>query len=179
MSNIFQQISQRARATRIQGLVHQVFGETRGSALIELAVISSVFILLIAGAADFGRVEYYSIEASNAARAGVAYAAQGISYSTNTSAIQTAAKNDAPNLTNVATMTVSSNLICQCDNSGVFTTIGTTASACAAASASCLSPSRVINYVQVNTSAPVSTIFTYPAIPSSITVKGQATMRVQ
>ena len=180
MSSIHRQNSGSTQTGRIRNLLLRlVLGESRGSALVELAVVSPIFILLMVGAADLGRVEYFSIEASNSARAGVAYAAQGSTFSTNTSAIQTAAKNDAPNLTSVTTLTVTSNPVCQCDNAGVFTTIGSTASACASAAASCSSPSRVINYVQVNSSAPVSTIFTYPGLPSSITVQGHAIMRIQ
>ena len=181
MSKIQWQDSRCTRTGRIiSGLVLRLLtGESRGSALVELAVVAPIFILLMVGAADFGRVEYFSLEASNSARAGVAYAAQGSTFATNSSAIQTAARNDAPNLTNVATLTVTSNPVCQCNNAGVFTTIGTTASACASATASCVSPSRVINYVQVHSSAPVSTIFTYPGFPSSFTVQGQATMRIQ
>jgi len=36
----------------------------------------------------------------------------------------------------------------------------------------------VVNYVQVSTSATVSTMFNYPGIPNSFTLKGFAKMRV-
>jgi Flp pilus assembly protein TadG len=179
MRHILQPNSQYTRAGRISRLARLALGESRGSALLELALVVPVFTLLMAGGAAFGRMEYYSIETSNAARAGVAYAAQGTAFSTDNSAIQAAAQNDAPDLTSVATLTVTSNTVCQCDDAGVFTTIGTTASACASAASSCLSPSRVINYVQVNTSAPLSTIFKFPGLASSITLQGQAIMRIK
>lgn len=181
MSHIFQQNSQRTRASRISSLVlFLVSGESRGGALLELALVLPLFSLLIVGAAEFGRMEYFSIEVANAARAGAFYAAQGTAFAadSNLSAIQASARNDAPNLTSVATLTVTSNTVCQCDDAGVFTPTGTTES-CAAAASSCLSPGRVIGYVQVNTSAPVSTIFSLPGLPSSITVQGQATMRIK
>jgi hypothetical protein len=125
-------------------------------------------------------MEYFSIEATNAARAGAAYAAQGTAFAatTNLAAIQTAAENDAPDLTSVSTLTVTSSTACQCDNAGVFTPTGTTES-CTVAASTCLSPGRVITYVQVNTSAPVSTIWSWPGFPSSITVLGQAIMRIK
>lgn len=180
MNHICRQNSQETRAGRIRSFVlNQVLGESRGGALVELAIVSPIFILLLTGAADFGRVEFFSIEASNAARAGVSYAVQSTESSTDDDKIQTAAQNDAPDLTSVTTLTVTSNTVCQCDNAGVYTTIGTTASACASAAALCLSPGRVINYVQVNTSAPVSTVFKYPGLPSSLTVHGQANMRIK
>lgn len=169
MRHIFQQISQRAP-----------WKENRGSALLELALVLPIFVLAIVGSAEFGRFEYYSIEATNAARAGAAYAAQGTAFAatSNLSAIQTAAKNDAPDLTSVATMTVTSSTACQCDTSGVFTPTGTTESATTAAS-TCTSPGKIISYVQVNTSAPLSTILSWPGFPSSITLQGQAVMRIK
>ncbi len=172
--------SKLARAyRRCAHMLRFVLGEDRGSALIELSLVMPLFVLLTLGWVDFARMAYFSIEASNAARAGVAYATQGTAFASNTSGIQAAADNDAPNLTSAATLAVTSNTVCQCDNAGTFTTIGTTASACAAASSSCLSPSRVISYVQVNTSAQVSTICAYPGVPSVLTVRGQAIMRVK
>lgn len=181
MSRIFQPNLQRKRAARISSLALRLaLQERRGSALVELALVLPLFLLLVVGTAEFGRVEYFSIQASNAARAGAAYAAQGTAFaaSTNLSAIQAAADNDAPNLTSIATLTVTPATVCQCDKAGVFTPTGTTESPAAAAS-SCLSPGRVINYVQVNTSAPVSTMFSWPGFPSSLTVKGQAIMRIK
>jgi Flp pilus assembly protein TadG len=172
--------SKLARACRrCAHMLRFVPGEDRGSALIELTLVMPVFALLTVGWVDFARTAYFSIEASNAARAGVAYAAQGTTFATNTSGIQAAADNDAPNLTSVATLAVTSNSVCQCDNAGTFTTIGTTTSACASASSSCLSPSRVISYVQVNTSAQVSSIFANRGAPAAYTVRGQAIMRIK
>ena len=160
-------------------MLRAVLRDKRGSALVELGVVMPILLLLLVGAAEFGRLAYFSIEASNAARAGAAYGAQSTANSINTTGIQTAASNDAPNLTRVATLTATSNPVCQCDNAGVFSTIGTTTSACASAAASCASPKRVINYVQVNTSAPVSTILRYPGMSTSFTLQGKAIMRIQ
>ena len=50
--------------------------ENSGQAFVELALVLPIFILLLVGAAEVGRLAYASIEVSNAARAGVAYAAQ-------------------------------------------------------------------------------------------------------
>jgi Flp pilus assembly protein TadG len=44
--------------------------------MIEFALIMPMFTLLLAGAADFARFAYASIEVSNAARAGVQYGMQ-------------------------------------------------------------------------------------------------------
>jgi hypothetical protein len=44
---------------------------------------------------------------------------------------------------------------------------------------SCPSPSRIVLYVQVTTTAPVNTIFHFPGIPSTVTLRGFATMRAE
>ncbi len=180
MRGIHERNSQDAVARRICGhTLRIVLCDSRGGALVELALVAPILIALALGAADFGRLAYFSIEASNAARAGAAYAAQSTATSIDTSGIRTAAAHDAPNLTGIATLTVTSNPVCQCANGTSFSTVGTTTAACAAAILNCASPHRVINYVQVNTSAPVATMFRYPGIPTSITLRGQAIMRIK
>ena len=117
---------------------------------------------------------YFAIEVSNAAGAGVAYGAQSTATSTQTTAIQTAAANDAPNLTKIGTLTVTSAIACQCANGTSFTSIS-----CGTANTTCVSPSRTIKYVQVNTSAPVNSMFKYPGLPTIYTLQGQAVMRIE
>jgi Flp pilus assembly protein TadG len=142
-----------------------------GGALVDLAAIIPIFSLLLIGMFEFGRLAYFSIEVSNAARAGAAYAAQSDATSTYTAGIQTAAQNDAPNLTNITTLTVTPTTVCQCDNSGTFTTM-------TSCTATCSSPGRVITYAQVNTSASVGGVISLPQFPISYTLTGQAIMRV-
>lgn len=143
-----------------------------GGALVDLAAIIPIFALLLIGVVEFGRMAYFSIEVSNAARAGAAYAAQSTGTSTYTSGIQTAAQNDAPNLTKITTLVVTPTTVCQCDNSGAFSTM-------TSCTASCSSPGRVITYAQVNTSAQVSAGFTLPGLPVSYTLQGQSIMRIK
>lgn len=150
--------------------------EERGQAFVELALVLPIFVVLLLGAAEVGRLAYAAIEVNNAARAGVAYAAQ-----THTTAsdflpgggIVLAAETEAPDIT---TMTATAALSCSCEGStgsmpapGVCTGVTLT---------SCPSPSRIVEFVQVNTSAPVNTLFHVPGIPNSITFQGHATMRV-
>jgi Flp pilus assembly protein TadG len=140
-----------------------------GQAFVELALILPIFILLLVGAAEVGRIAYASIEVSNAARAGVAYGAQNQATASDFAGIQQAAQNDvAPILTSMATPVVV--LSCSCSNGTAIT--------CANAGTSCVSPARTIESVQVNTSAVIDTVFHLPAIPNSITLRGQAIMRV-
>jgi hypothetical protein len=54
-----------------------------------------------------------------------------------------------------------------------------TAVTCANAGTTCLSPGRIIEAVQVNTTAPINTVFKFPGIPNSMTLRGYALMRVE
>jgi Flp pilus assembly protein TadG len=148
--------------------------DTLGSGVLELGLIMPTFALLLVVAAEGGRMAYFAIEVSNAARAGVAYGSQSTATSTQTTAIQTAASNDAPNLTRIGTLTVTSSIACQCASGTSFTTI-----TCGSVSTACISPSHAIKFVQVNTSAPVSSMFRYPGLPTIYTLQGQAIMRIQ
>jgi Flp pilus assembly protein TadG len=139
-----------------------------GQAFVELALILPLFLLLLVGAAELGRLAYASIEVSNAARAGVAYGAQSHITASDIAGIQLAATQDAPEVSSLAaTATIS----CTC-------TDGTTIT-CSSGATRCASPARVLEYVQVNTTAPIDTVFHLPAIPNSVTMRGQAIMRVE
>jgi Flp pilus assembly protein TadG len=139
-----------------------------GQAFVELALILPLFLLLLVGAAELGRLAYASIEVSNAARAGVAYGAQSHFTASNITGIQLAATQDAPD---VPSLTATATISCTC-------TDGTTVT-CSDAGSRCISPARILEYVTVNTAAPVDTVFHLPAIPNSVTMRGQAIMRVE
>ena len=139
-----------------------------GQAFVELALILPVLILLIVGAAELGRLAYASIEVSNSARAGVAYGAQNHITASDTPGIQLAATNDSTDIASTATPVVS--LSCSCSDGSAIT--------CANAGTQCVSPARIIEYVQVSTSASVNTVFHYPGIPNTVTLHGKAIMRV-
>ena len=146
-------------------------GGSSGNALVELALIMPVFSLLLVGAAEFGRLAYFANEVMSAAHAGAAYGAQKTSTSSDTAGIQSAAANEAPDVTAIATMTVTPTIICTCSNGTAIT--------CANAATTCLSPARIIKFVQVTTSAPVSSSVKVPGLPSTYTLKGKATIRIE
>ncbi|HEX3967202.1 MAG TPA: TadE/TadG family type IV pilus assembly protein [Edaphobacter sp.] len=152
--------------------------EERGQAFVELALVLPIFVVLLLGAAEVGRLAYAAIEVNNAARAGVAYAAQ-----THTTAsdflpgggIVLAAETEAPDIT---TMTATAALSCACESSAGVITANPSCSSTDTNLTKCASPSRIVEFVQVNTSAPVNTLFHFPGIPNSVTFQGKATMRV-
>jgi Flp pilus assembly protein TadG len=135
-----------------------------GQSLAELALLLPIFLVLLLGAAEFGRLTYIGIEVSNAARAGVQYGAQSRATASDASGMQTAATNDGPD---VSGLSATATHFCSCSNG--------TASTCAATDCS---GSRIIEFVQVNTSAAVAPMFTYPGLPGTLTLTGKAVMRV-
>jgi len=142
--------------------------DARGSSVLEVALMMPLFTLILLGAAEFGRLAYYSIEVSNAAYAGATYAAQTHATAANTSAIQLAASADAAN---TAGLSVTSTNSCSCSD-------GTPIS-CSNAAIFCLSPARIVVTVQVNTVATVNSLFNYPGFPSTYALHGQAIERVE
>jgi Flp pilus assembly protein TadG len=145
--------------------------DDKGQAFVELALILPVFILLLVGVAEFGRLAYAAIEVSNAARAGVAYGAQNHATAADTAGIQTVATQDAPNIIGLTAVATHA---CSCVTGATSTTI-----TCSTAGTTCLSPSRIVLSVQVNTSAAVNTVFHFPGTPNTVTLSGQAIMRVE
>jgi Flp pilus assembly protein TadG len=147
---------------------HNASRDERGQAFVELALVLPIFVLLLVGAAEIGRIAFATIEVSNAARAGVSYGAQNHATASDSSGIQTAAIQDGPDLTDLQAVATRA---CTCSSGTTIT--------CANAAANCLAPSRIIEYVQVQTSAVVGTVFKFPGIPNSITLNGYAIMRVE
>lgn len=146
-----------------------------GQALLELALVLPFLILLLIGALEFGIISYAAIEVSNAAEAGALYGSQNRANAANTAGMILTAQNDASNL---VTVTANATTSCSCQSTtGTYTpaTPGT-----CSPPPSCASPSQVVEWVTVTTSSTIDPAFHYPTagIPTTITLHGQATMRV-
>jgi Flp pilus assembly protein TadG len=139
-----------------------------GSALVELALGMPLMVLILIGAAELGRVAYYSIEVSSAAYAGATFGAQNHGTAADTTDISAAAVQDAANVPSLNTATAVS---CICSD-------GTTIS-CANAATNCVAPARISEFVQVNTSTTLAPMFDYPGISASWPLHGTAAMRVE
>jgi Flp pilus assembly protein TadG len=148
------------RYTNESGLV---LGNKSGVAIIEFTIILPLLVLFLIPMIDFGRVAYFAIEVSSAARAGAQFGAQSATTAQDSSGMQTAATNDALEVPGWQTPTATS--FCQCSGSTVD------------CSSSC-SGSSLITYVQVNTRATVSNLLPFPGLPASFNLSGQAIMRV-
>jgi hypothetical protein len=120
------------------------------------------------GAGEFGLLAYNALEVNNAAYAGASYGSQNHTTASDTTNISAAAAANRSTLTNLVT---TSSYSCSCSNGSTIT--------CSNAATSCVSPARIIEYVQVNTSAAVTPAFNVPGLPTSYTVHGLAVLRVQ
>ncbi|MES2222294.1 MAG: TadE/TadG family type IV pilus assembly protein [Acidobacteriota bacterium] len=161
----------RKSPTRFRGCsaaVDEAMNAERGQSLVELALMFPIFILLLVGAAEFGRLAYAAIEISNAARAGASYGSLTHITASDFANIRAISTKDAANLTGVSAVATN---FCACSTGGVIT--------CSTALTTCPSPARIIEYVQVNTSGTVDPLFHYPGLPRTFALRGQAIMRVQ
>jgi Flp pilus assembly protein TadG len=145
-------------------------GDDAGQSLVELALILPVFVLLILGAVEFGELAYAAIVVSDAARAGVQYGAQSAATAADTAGMVAAAMNDGSDVNGLSATPTS---FCSCSNAPATSVPG----GCSVAATSCpANGARVLNYVQVNTTATVAPFINWLG---SFTLTGQAIMRVE
>ena len=134
-----------------------------GQALVELCVGLSMLSLILLGALEFGQIAYTSIEVANAAKAGVQYGSQDNNTAVDATGIQNAAAAAAPSLSGLATTVANS---CICSDGTASTCLNT----------DCPN-SHLEDTVTVNTSYTLAPFITLPALPSSFTLKGQASQK--
>lgn len=135
---------------------------TRGSALIEAALVTPMLATLLLGAADLAQVARTSVEVSNAAKAGAQYGAQTGYTAQDTTGIATAAQSEVPDLT----LTTTSSYSCVCSDGSSSTCQNTDCPT-----------SHIEETVTVNTQATITPVVQIPALPSTWTVSGQAVQR--
>jgi len=135
-----------------------------GGALVETALTMPLLLILLLGAAEFGMASYAAIEVENAALAGVHYGAHSAAAAGDITGIQTAATNDAPNIT-LGTTTVSHSCICS-DGS---------ASTCQPTDCSA---SHIETILKVQTQTAFHPGVNVPGFPGSFTLYGQAVEKV-
>lgn len=167
------------------------FRDDCGAALVELALTTPLFILLIIGAAEIGRVAYFAIEVESAARAGASYGAVNLGNAFLPSypgTVQQVAMNDAPDLPDlVATagnacvcesMDVSSGSPSYNPSSGTASCQSNTFKNGACTGSDGVTSMITVTYVTVSTQANVDTLFHLPGLPNSYTLHGYSEMRV-
>jgi len=160
-----------ASATRTRAFRDLFCAET-GDSLVEIGLLLPVLTMLLVGTVDLGRMAYMSIEVANAARAGVQYGQQNSSTWSNTTGMQTAATNDAPDLVGASNgnLAAVATYWCQCSDGTSVTP------SCSPSAPSCATTHRV-DYVKVVTTATYKAWFSCPGIPSTTTLTSTAVMR--
>lgn len=150
-----------------------------GQGLVEVALVTPLLILLLLGVIDLGRYAYEAILVGNAARSGAGYGAQNPYTAVDSGGICDAASYDfqgsavacsgSTSTGTNGTLTVTSSLVCECDNAGTMSA-GSCTGTCATG--------VLTSSVQVTASGQFSSFFTYAGIPTPITVTRNATMRI-
>ena|SRR5579863_1431874 len=136
--------------------------DERGASLVELAFVLPLFPLLLFGAIDFGRAFYVSIELAGAAQAAAAYGAQS---PTDTTGMQNAAQDDAPNVPNLSVGTPTVGYECS-DGTSYSTTV----------KPACTSNTQV-QRINVKVTGTYSPLIPWPGVPSTMTLTSSAAMR--
>ncbi len=139
---------------------------SRGQSAVELGIAVPVLALMLVAAADFGRVFFAGIEVNNAARAGAQYGSQTVITAADIDGMKAAAATDG---SNIPSLTATASL-CTCE---------TPRGSVAACPDSYCEANAAATFVEVDTSAPFTTIVNYPGIPHSMTLTGKAVMQVQ
>ena len=133
-----------------------------GSAMVELALVSSMLIMFLAGGMDFGRLFYATTALSAAAEAGAAYGVQSTTTAVDYTGMQNAAIAAAPNLTGV---TSTATQFCECsDNTSV---------SCAGSCAT----GTMKTYLRVSVSGNYSMLSSYMFFNASMPITAAVNMR--
>jgi Flp pilus assembly protein TadG len=151
----------------------------------EMAFVLPIFLVLALGVIEIGRYAYIAILVGNAARAGAAFGAQSKQQSNDSTGIQNAAQYDFAGSTSgsanglaATTLTVSAVTACGCDSAGSITTYGCNVAAGNANPGVCPVGSRWIVFVSVTANGMFNSLFTYPGIPSPLTISRTASLPV-
>jgi len=142
--------------------------EDSANSIVEVALLMPLLILILVGGAELGRLAYAATEVNNAAYAGATFGAKNHGTASDSTDIATAASNDAANVSGLA---ATSSISCTCSNGTAIT--------CSNAASKCVTPARILEFVQVSTTASVSPMFNYPGLSTTWVLHGQATMRVE
>lgn len=162
------------RIQRLIGFCRGLRSES-GSALVELSFIMAFLgIPLLLGTADLAPVVYDSIEVSNAAHAAALYGSYGQSNASNTSAITTAAQNEAQDFGTSLNVTPTTYYVCSLSQGG------TTYTTSAAATSACTGTyGHALQYVKVVVSASVTPLVKLPGLPNPWPLTSTSVMEVQ
>jgi Flp pilus assembly protein TadG len=150
---------------------------SRGSALVEAALLMPLLFLMLCGTMDFGRIFYTGMAIAGAARAGVQFASFTPGYTGNFGGIEQAAKDDAANQgLAAASISVTARTFCQCVGN---TSTTLTYNECRITTCTVGADDKPPSYSEVTVAYTFTTLLNWPGIPSTSNISRTARMRVQ
>ena len=138
----------------------------KGTVSVELAFFIPVAAVMITGAVEFGRLGMEQVRIASAARAGAQYGIYDLSSAGDIAGITDAVRIDADDVDN--SLTVIAAQLCRCPDG--------TEQACNIA---CSDGEYAPMYVEVQVTEAVDLWFSFPGVPSSITLAANSSMRVR
>lgn len=149
-------------------------GTQSGASLVEVVLLMPLLMLVFFGMVDLGRYIFLAVEVNSAARAGAQFGAQTLANSTNTSAVQTAACNDVPDITPCPSSSSGMNVTSSVTNCWCANAPGTVISCAAYGGPTnpCTGSSQIV-LLTVNTSATFNAWIAYPPF-TNITISATA-----
>lgn len=135
-----------------------------GASLVEAMFLLPLFMVLMCAAFDLGQAFYLAIEVAGAAHAGAVYGAQS---PTDTTGMQTVAKDSAPDVPSLSVPTPTYG--CECSNKTSYVASCTAPPTC--------SGSTEINIVSVTVKGTYTPLFRWPGIPKTMSLSSSASMR--
>ena len=142
-----------------------IMARQRGTALLEFALILPVILMLLVGVLDYSLLMRTAISVADAARAGAQYGSLSAANASNSTAVQNAALNAAPDIPGLKATAVT---VCKCSDG---TTVNCSGGSCSSG------PVRV--YAQVTASATAAPLINYGLLPFSGAVSTTVSMRAQ
>lgn len=139
-----------------------------GAGFIEFAIVLPVLVLLLIGIIETGRYMAFAVRLGNAAHAGAQFAAQGVTYSNNASAIADAACNDSGFSCSTATPAPG-------HTASPETMYISSTPSCNPATSPCPAGNR---YIQVSASGTFRPLLRYPILGDSFTIAVHANQQV-
>ena len=157
--------------------------DSRGTSIIEFTALLPLLLLVLLGTLEMGRIFFIRIAVTNAARAGVQYGAQNEATAQNFTGMQSAAEADFGGMFGLSLgfklqgsqKTPCSYYACW-DGSTVQNQTGCTQSS--PSPPSCSDGDKLVQFVRVDTTVDLETLFDYPGVPHSFTMIGHAVRRV-
>ena len=156
-------------------LARKALKRTDGNSMVELALLVSFFgAPLLVGTSEVAFMTYDSIEVTNAAHAGAMYGMISSTFAADSAGVRAAAQAEAPDIGGTLTVTPTTYYACSA------AVDGTQYSTQTAANTACTGTgNHSLEFIQVVTSAAITSPFQFTGLPRTVTYGGTSIMEVQ